>query len=61
MPEQAPANDKIKLALREIGFCDDLRVKIANGEIVAICKQVIQRTPRAGVRTAITIEEEITR
>lgn len=51
--------DKIEAALKEIGFCDELRVKIENGVIVAICKQVIQRPGHAGIKTQHIIDEEI--
>lgn len=54
MPE-----DKITQALKEIGYCDELKVKIHEGQLVAICRQVIQRPLHAGVRTQQTIEEEI--
>lgn len=54
-------NDKIELALKEIGFCDDLRVKVQDGVIVAICQQVIQRPQRSGIKTQIMIDEDITR
>ena len=55
------ADDLITQALKEIGFCDDLRVKVREGVIVAICKQVIQRPERAGIRTQHIIEEDITK
>ena len=56
MPE-----DKIQAALKEISFCDELKVKIQDGVIIAICKQVIQRPKKAGVATQHTIDEEITK
>lgn len=55
MPE-----DKITQALKEIGF-GKVEVEIVNGEIVCICKQVIQQPERAGVRTQHIIEKEITK
>ena len=54
-------DDKITQALKEIAFCEELKVKIADGVIVAICKQVIQRPERAGVKTQHIIDEEIKR
>jgi hypothetical protein len=56
MPE-----DKITQALKEIGYCDELKVKVQNGEIICICKQVVQRPVHAGIRTQHTIEEDIIR
>lgn len=53
--------DRIKSALKEIGFCDDLRVKVSNGEIVAIHPQVVQRPSKYGVDTQHTVKEAITR
>lgn len=55
------AEDRIEQALKEIGFADECKIKVANGVVIAICKQVIQRPSRAGVRTQHIIEEEITR
>jgi len=54
MPE-----DRITQALKEIGFCDELKVRVHEGVIVCICKQVIQRPVHAGVRTQHSIEEDI--
>lgn len=55
MPEQ----DKIQLALKEIGFCEDLKVKVADGKVIAILKQRVFRPARHGVKTEIVIDEEI--
>lgn len=54
-----PSRDPIAFALKEIGFCDDLKVKVADGVVVAICKQVIVRPSRHGVKTQHVIDEEI--
>jgi hypothetical protein len=56
-----PEDDRIKMALKEIAFCDDLRVKVSNGEIVCIKKQVVQRPEKWGINTQHTILEDITR
>jgi len=56
-----PEEDHIKNALKEIAFCDDLRVKVSYGEIVAIHSQVIQRPSKFGVDTQHTIKEVITK
>lgn len=53
--------DRIRSAIKEIAFCDDLRVKVSNGEIVAIHAQVIQRPSKHGVDTTHTIKEVITK
>ncbi len=53
------ADDNITKALKEIGFCDELKVKVANGEIIAICKQIVQRPEHAGIRTQHFIDEDI--
>lgn len=52
--------DRIRSALKEIGFCDELKVKIADGEIIAISKQRAFKPARHGIKTEITIESEIT-
>ena len=56
-----PEDDRIRSALKEIAFCDDLRVKVSNGEIVAIHAQVVQRPSKHGIDTQHTIKEAITR
>jgi hypothetical protein len=55
------ADNKVDLALKEIGFTDDLRVKVSDGVIVCIPKQRISRPERHGIKTELVIEEEITR
>lgn len=56
-----PDINKIDQALKEIGYCEDLRVKVADGVIVSICKGRYSRPERAGVKTEVIIEQEITR
>lgn len=56
-----PEEDKIEMALKEIGFCDELKVKVSNGRIVAICSQIIQRPSKHGIDTQHTIKNMITR
>ena len=51
---------KIEQAIKEIGFCSELKVKIADGMIVAICKGRYERPKRNGVKTEIIVEEDIT-
>ena len=50
---------KIEQALKEIGFCSELKVKIADGVIVAICKGRYERPKRDGIKIEIIIEEDI--
>lgn len=56
--EDKPNN--IELALKEIAYCDELRVKVSGGKIVCIPKQVVQRPYKNGIRTQHTIDEDIT-
>jgi len=58
MPEE---KNRLDLALKEIGFCSELKVVVADGQIIGICKQVVQRPERNGVKTQISIDEEIRR
>ena len=53
--------DKIEKALQEIGFCNDLRVKVSNGKVFAILKQVVQRPEKWGIKTQHVIDDDITR
>ena len=53
-------DDNIIRALKEIGF-GEVKIKLEAGEIICICKQVIQRPERAGVRTQHIVENEITK
>lgn len=53
--------DKITLALREIGHCPELKVAVADGVIVKILKQRIFREQRNGIKIEIVIDEEIRR
>lgn len=56
MPE-----DKIQLALREIGYAPGLKVNIQDGVIVSILKQVILCEEKNGVKKQIVIDGEIVR
>ena len=56
MPE-----DKIESALKEIGFCENLQVKIQDGLIIAIVKGRYQRPEKYGIKTEIIIEKDITK
>ena len=56
-----PDTNKIEQALREIAFCDELKVKVADGVIIAICKGRYSKPERSGVKTEVIIENEITR
>ena len=58
MPED---KNKLELALKEINFCSELKVVVADGQIIAICKQIVQRPEKNGVKTQISIDEEIRR
>ena len=51
--------DKISLALNEIGHCRDLRVNIADGKLTSIPAQKVFQVNRNGVITEKTIPEEI--
>jgi hypothetical protein len=53
--------DKIEEALKEIWCCNDVRVKVAQGKIVAILAQTVQRPERAGITTTHTIGGDIVR
>lgn len=53
--------DKITLALKEIKYCENLRVNVADGTIVSIPKQRIFRATKHGIKTEIVIDEEIKR
>jgi len=55
------ADNKVEQALKEIGFADELKVKIADGVIVCIPKQRVSRAARNGVKTEVVIDEDITR
>jgi len=52
-------DDRITLALREIDFCNELEVTIANGKIVKIHKGRYFVLKRAGVKKEIIIDEDI--
>jgi len=54
------SEDKIEAALKEIGY-GEVRVIVADGVIIALPKQIIQRPEKAGVKTQHTIDEEIKR
>ena len=53
--------DKPKLEdiLKEIGFTDELKVKVSQGKIRAIPKQTISRPSKYGIRTEHKVEETI--
>jgi len=53
--------DKITLALREIGPCPELKVAVADGVIVKILRQRVFREKRYGIKTEVVIDEDITR
>ena len=51
--------NKIELAYKEIGYCQDLKVCIADGKVVKICKGRYYRATRNGVKCEIVIDEDI--
>lgn len=51
--------EKLEDILKEIGYTDELKVKVSNGKIRAIPKQRIARPDKFGVRTEHIIEEVI--
>ena len=51
---------KLDEVLKEIGYSDELKVKVSNGKIRSIPKQRIQRTPKIdGLRIEYIIDEII--
>ena len=45
--------------LKEILYADELKVKVAQGKIVSIPKQIIQRPKKNGITTQQIVEETI--